>query len=378
MDFVKQTRYLLAPPYRSDVETFISPILGPFFKNLGGLRLASGWRYFNNLRVLQKKNNSYIEVQMSTQEFLIAAKNYNKTSLIEAEFQIENLVKKRFPFAKLDMSKPHIMGVINLTPDSFYKNSQNLNSNKLNKNFHEMVNNGASIVDIGGESSRPGAEKISVAEEKNRVVRPIQQIKNCEIKSLISLDSRNLSTMKACHKIGVDIFNDITAFKERKKIEFISKIASPIIIMHMQKKPMNMQINPKYNFAPVDIYKFFSKTITDLIEAGVKKSNIVIDPGIGFGKTLFDNLKILEYLPLFHGLGVPILIGVSRKSFIGELTNVDFKSRGKNKKLIEPSKRLSGSLAFAIHATMSGIQILRTHDVFETNQALICQRSINL
>ena len=315
---------------------------------------------------------------MSFKEFLKVAKKDSNASLNEAEFQISNLVNKRPPFAKLDMSKPHIMGVINLTPDSFYKNSQNLNSNKLNKNFHEMVNNGASIVDIGGESSRPGAEKISVAEEKNRVVKPIQQIKNCETKSLISLDSRNLSTMKACHKIGVDIFNDITAFKERKKIEFISKIASPIIIMHMQKKPTNMQINPKYNFAPVDIYKFFSKKITDLIEAGVKKSNIVIDPGIGFGKTLFDNLKILEYLPLFHGLGVPILIGVSRKSFIGELTNVDFKSRGKNKKLIEPSKRLSGSLAFAIHATMSGIQILRTHDVFETNQALICQRSINL
>ena len=306
------------------------------------------------------------------------AKKHSIASLTEAEFQINNLVNTRLPFAKLDMSKPHIMGVINITPDSFYKNSQINNLNKLKKSFYEMINNGASIIDIGGESSRPGAEKVSIVEEKNRVINPIKYLKNCKGASLISLDSRNLSTMKTCHKIGVDIFNDITAFKERNKIEFISKTASPIIIMHMQKEPINMQINPKYSFAPIDIYKFFSKKITDLIKAGVKKSNIVIDPGIGFGKTLSDNLSILKYLPLFHGLGVPILIGVSRKSFIAELTINDCKIRGTNKIKIKPSKRLSGSLAFAIHANMCGVQILRTHDVFDTNQALICQKSINL
>ena len=315
---------------------------------------------------------------MSTQELLKVAKKDSNTSLTEAEFQISNLVNKRPHFAKLDMSKPNIMGVINMTPDSFYKSSQTNNLNILNKKFNKMINDGASIVDIGGESSRPGAKKISVFEEKCRIFEPIKQLKNCKINTLISLDSRNLSTMKSCHKIGVDIFNDITAFKEKNKIEFISKINSPVIIMHMQKEPTNMQINPKYSFAPIDIYKFFSQKIADLTEAGVKKSNIVIDPGIGFGKTLFDNLNILKYLPLFHGLGVPILIGASRKSLIGELTIDDYKLRGKNKINIKPSKRLSGSLAFAIHANMSGIQILRTHDVFETNQALICQKSIHL
>ena len=313
---------------------------------------------------------------MSTQELLKVAKKHSITSLTEAEFQISNLVNKRSPFATLDMSKPNIMGVINLTPDSFYKNSQITNINMLNKKFHEMIYNGASIIDIGGESSRPGAEKISIVEEKKRVVGPIKQLKNCKIDSLISLDSRNLSTMKTCHKIGVDMFNDITAFKEKNKIEFISKTDTPVIIMHMQKKPINMQINPKYSFAPIDIYKFFSKKITDLTEAGVKKSNIVVDPGIGFGKTLSDNLNLLKYLPLFHVLGVPILIGASRKSLIAELTIHDYKLRGKNKKKIIPSKRLSGSLAFAIHANMCGVQILRTHDVFETNQALICQKSL--
>ena len=180
--------------------------------------------------------------------------------------------------------------------------------------------------------------------------------------------------MKICHKFGVDILNDITAFEEKNKIDFISKTSSPIIIMHMQKEPINMQINPQYSFAPTDIYNFFSKKITNLIKAGVRKSNIVVDPGIGFGNTLSDNLNIFKYLPLFHCLGVPILIGASRKSLIGELTMKDYKFHRKNKKEISPSKRLSGSLAFAIHAYMCGVQILRTHDVFETNQALICQK----
>ena len=319
-----------------------------------------------------------IEVQISTQEFLKVAKKHSYASLTKAEFQISNLVNKRPPFAKLDMTKPHIMGVINLTPDSFYKNSRIDNLNKLNKNFFEMINNGASIIDIGGESSRPGAEKVSIVEEKNRVIHPIKHLKKCKVDSLVSLDSRNLSTMKSCHKIGVDIFNDISAFNDRNKIEFISKTASPIIIMHMQNEPKNMQVNPKYSFAPIDIYKFFSKKIIDLVDAGIKKSNIVVDPGIGFGKTLCDNLNIFKYLPLFHGLGVPILIGASRKSLISELTIHDYKLRGKNKKKIIPSKRLSGSIAFAIHANMCGVQILRTHDVFETNQALICQKSLHL
>ena len=378
MTSVKKTRYLLTPPYCTSSETYIVPIPNSPSEVSGGLKLAGGWRFFKNLKVLQKKKDYLIEVHMSTQELLEVCKNNSKASLTAAKIQIDNLVNIRSPFANLDMSNPHIMGVINMTPDSFYKNSQTNNFHKLKNNFCEMINNGASIVDIGGESSRPGAEKISVLEEKSRVVGPIKQLEKFKVNCLISLDSRNLSTMKACYKLGVDIFNDISAFRESNKIEFIKKTSSPIIIMHMQKEPINMQLNPKYNFAPIDIYKFFSKKITDLTKAGVKKSNIVIDPGIGFGKTLSDNLNILRYLPLFHCLGVPILIGVSRKSLISELLTDNYKLRGKNKINIKPSKRLSGSLAFAIHANMCGVQILRTHDVFDTNQALICQKSIDL
>ena len=145
----------------------------------------------------------------------------------------------------------------------------------------------------------------------------------------------------------------------------------------MQNQPQNMQNNPKYNFAPTDIYNFFSNKINKLLNMGMDISNIVVDPGIGFGKNKIHNLDILRNLSIFHCLGVPILVGISRKSLIENLTIDDFKSRGINKKSLNPSKRLSGSIAFAMHAFNSGIQIVRTHDVFETKQALACQFSLN-
>ena len=146
--------------------------------------------------------------------------------------------------------------------------------------------------------------------------------------------------------------------------------------MHMQNEPHNMQIGPKYSFAPIDIYKVLSKRINLLIQMGVDKSNIVVDPGIGFGKNMYHNLEILRNITLFHSLGVPILIGISRKSLIGEVTIKGYKRQGINKRLINPTKRLSGSLAFAMHAYNNGIQLIRAHDVFETKQAIICQEAV--
>ena len=145
----------------------------------------------------------------------------------------------------------------------------------------------------------------------------------------------------------------------------------------MQNNPKNMQENPQYSFAPIDIYNFFSKKINQLLQMGIDISNIVIDPGIGFGKNKYHNLNILKNISIFHGLGVPILLGVSRKALIGQLTIDDFMVRGVRARSVNPSKRLSGSLVFAMHAFNNGIQIIRTHDVFETKQALTCQFSLN-
>jgi dihydropteroate synthase len=182
--------------------------------------------------------------------------------------------------------------------------------------------------------------------------------------------------MKLGFENGADIINDISGFTDNNKIKFVSKLTMPIIVMHIQNQPHNNQNEPKYSFAPVDIYNFFLKKINELRSLGVDSANIMIDPGIGFGKNKFHNLDILRNLTIFHSLGVPILVGLSRKSLIEELTVDNYRSWGINKKSVSPSKRLSGSIAFAIHAINSGVQIIRTHDVFETKQAMICQRAL--
>ena len=376
MTNVEKNRYLFAPPFCNTVETFLLPITKSKFEVHNGMRIGGGWRYFDKLRVIQKKNDSFIEVVMTPSNLLSSSKIHCKNSLKSAEMCIENIIKKRPAFSKCDMAKPHIMGIINLTPDSFYNNSKKQGYGSVKKTLKKMENYGASIIDIGGESSRPGSKIISTREEQRRVIQIIKSLKQHNYKSLISLDTRNFSTMKMGYESGVDILNDITGFNNQNKIHFVSKNKIPIVVMHMQKQPKTMQNNPNYSFAPTDIYNFFLVKINELESMGVDLGNIVIDPGIGFGKNKFHNLDILRNLSIFHSLGVPILIGLSRKSLIEELIIDNYKYRGINKKTVNPSKRLSGSIAFAMHCINNGVQIIRTHDVFDTNQAIICQKAL--
>ena len=365
---------LYFPAFSEEIETYVCPISKSYNEAPNGLRLANGWRYFNELKVIQKYNNIYSEVIMTPKDLIKSATSAGNTALQEAEKIIHNLTKKRNSFSNMDMGYLHIMGIINLTPDSFYEASQKKNLASALETAIKMNNDGASIIDLGGESSKPGAIKISADEEQRRVIPSINEIKNnVNLKTKISLDTSNLSTMQIGEDNGVDIINDISGFVDVQNISFISKKKKPIIVMHMQNEPKTMQQNPKYDFSPIDIFKILSKKIKVLLKLGVIESNIVIDPGFGFGKNLSHNLEILNYLSLFHGLGVPILIGISRKSLIADITIKGYKSFGINKKIIEPSNRLSGSIAFAIHGYNNGIQIIRTHDVFETKQAIFCQ-----
>ena len=377
MTIVEKNRYLFAPPFCKTVQTYLLPITKSKFEAPNGMRIGGGWRYFDRIRIIQKKNDTYVEVVMPPSKLLSLSKMHCKSSLKSAEMCLENIIKKRPAYSKCDMTQPHLMGVINLTPDSFYNKSKKQDYSSVKKTLKKMENYGASIIDIGGESSRPGSKNISTSEEQRRVIQTIKSIKQHDFKSLISLDTRNFSTMKMGYESGVDILNDITGFNNQNKIDFVSKNKIPIVLMHMQKQPKTMQNNPKYSFAPTDIYNFFLVKINELVNMGVDLGNIVIDPGIGFGKNKFHNLDILRNLSIFHSLGVPILIGLSRKSLIEELTIDNFKCRGINKKTVNPSKRLSGSIAFAMHGIYNGVQIIRTHDVFDTNQAIICQRALN-
>ena len=377
MTILKKNRYLLAPPFSKSVETFICPVTKSKNEVSGGLKVGAGWRFFKEIRVLQKKENVLSEVLMSPSKLLRLSKSESKEALLKAQQLIDNITKKRLSFSNLDMSESHIMGIINSTPDSFYKNSQLYNSNLVIKKSMKMLSDGASVIDIGGESTRPGAKKISVIEEIDRVIPRIIDLKKSIFGIKISLDTRNLTTMKLGFENGVDIINDVSGLTDTNKIKFISKSQLPVIVMHMQNEPQSMQIQPKYSFAPIDIYKILSKRVNQLIQMGIDKSNIVVDPGIGFGKDVNHNLDIFRNLTIFHSLGVPILIGVSRKSLIGEITMKGYKLRGINKKSISPTKRLSGSLAFAMHSYNNGVQLIRTHDVFETKQAILCQQAMN-
>tara|TARA_B110000027_G_scaffold53077_1_gene57835 strand:+ start:67 stop:1203 length:1137 start_codon:yes stop_codon:yes gene_type:complete len=377
MSYLEKIDNLRFPAYSNEVETFVCPILKSYKEAPCGLRLAHGWRFFDNIRVIQNYKNSFFETIMSTKELMKSASLAGSSSLLEAEIIIDCLTKQRDKFARLDMSFAHLMGIINLTPDSFFEKSQSLNSLSVCKTAHQMLNDGASIVDLGAESSRPGSKRISSEQELKRVLPSLIEIqKTNDLNINISLDTRNLSTMVKGFDNGVNIINDISSFANKKSIRFISKENIPIILMHMQKEPDVMQQKPTYEFAPIDIFKFFSNKIHSLMKLGVKKSNIVIDPGIGFGKTLKHNLDILNYLPLFHCLGVPILIGVSRKSLIADISIEKYKSDSFKKKILDPGNRLSGSIAFAIQGYNNGVQILRTHDVFETKQAFLCQETV--
>ena len=314
---------LYFPAFSEEIETYVCPIPKSYNEAPNGLRLAKGWRYFNELKVIQEYNNIYSEVIMTPKELIKSAASAGNSALQEAEKIIHNLTKKRNSFSNMDMSSLHIMGVINLTPDSFYEASQKPNIASALETAIKMDNDGASIIDLGGESSKPGAIKISADEEQKRVIPSINEIKNISnLKAKISLDTCNLSTMQRGEDNGVDIINDISGFVDVQNISFISKKKIPIIVMHMQNDPKTMQQNPQYDFSPIDIYKILSKKIKVLLKLGVLESNIVIDPGFGFGKNVSHNLEILNYLSLFHGLGVPILIGLSRKSLIADITKV--------------------------------------------------------
>lgn len=237
---------LYFPAFSEEIETYVCPIPKSYNEAPNGLRLAKGWRYFNELKVIQEYNNIYSEVIMTPKELIKSAASAGNSALQEAEKIIHNLTKKRNSFSNMDMSCLHIMGIINLTPDSFYEASQKENVASALETAIKMDNDGASIIDLGGESSKPGAIKISADEEQKRVIPSINEIKNISnLKAKISLDTCNLSTMQRGEDNGVDIINDISGFVDVQNISFISKkkYQSLLCICKMIQKLCNKILN---------------------------------------------------------------------------------------------------------------------------------------
>ncbi len=255
-------------------------------------------------------------------------------------------------------SFPLIMGILNLTPDSFYDGGKFNKIDTALKRVEEMIEQGADIIDIGGESTRPGSQRVDAGEELNRVLPVLKEIKK-RFKIPVSIDTYKSKVGEECLKEGADIINDISfGTMDKEMFETVAKYDCLYIGMHIKGTPENMQKNPQYEDCVYEIREFLKDRSKEAIEKGIKSENIIVDPGIGFGKNDGHNLEILRNIEAFSSLGYPVLIGASRKSMFGRLLG------------LETENRLAPSIAVAVYTALQGVHILRVHDVFETKKAI--------
>ena len=254
----------------------------------------------------------------------------------------------------LDLNKPIIMGIVNVTPDSFSDGGSHNSVDAAFKQAMRLIEEGAEILDIGGESTRPGAPDVALQEELQRVIPVIKRIREAS-DCVISIDTSKAGVMEAAIEAGADIINDVRALQEPGALEVAAKYSDvPVCLMHMQGQPRTMQTNPTYENLISDINQFFEERVLTCSKAGINQNRIILDPGFGFGKTLSHNFEILEKFNAFSTLGLPLLAGLSRKSMFGQLLNR------------ETSERVAASLAGALLCAQKGAHIIRVHDVKET------------
>jgi len=305
---------------------------------------------FNQIEIISRDSKKIINIQ--------DIKKLSKSLREKIDKDLKTIVKKNNNFSNLNFKRiPNIMGILNLTPDSF---SDGGKFNKRKTGLKHAINLskfGANIIDVGGESTRPGSKPISEKEEWKRIEKIIKEIGK---KIPLSLDTRKANIMNKGVKMGIKLINDISGLGyDPKTVDVLKKNKSPFVIQHSQGIPENMQNNPKYKNELLDIYDFFEEKIKFLRSKGIKHNNIIIDPGIGFGKNLKHNMNLIRNVSIFHTLGFPILLGLSRKKFIKDLS-------GKN----DTKERIGGTIASSLYSMMQGVQILRIHDVIESIQSI--------
>ncbi|MEY1089875.1 dihydropteroate synthase [Morganella morganii] len=257
----------------------------------------------------------------------------------------------------LSLATPQVMGILNVTPDSFSDGGTHNTPAKALEHARKMIAEGATIIDIGGESTRPGAAEVSPEQEAERVIPVVAAIAR-ESDVWISVDTSKALVIREAANAGAHILNDIRSFSEPGALQAAAQSGLPVCVMHMQGEPRTMQQAPHYQNVVREVYTYLEAQVARCVAAGIEKNHIILDPGFGFGKTLAHNYQLLDKLDLFHNLGLPVLTGMSRKSMIGQLMD------------IPPDERVAGSVACAVIAAMKGAQIIRVHDVKETVQAM--------
>jgi dihydropteroate synthase len=288
----------------------------------------------------------------------------NPRLISHVEDTLSRLTQARPTFAGLSMDRPRIMGILNITPDSFSDGGDRFDAATAIADGMAMLEAGADILDVGGESTRPGSAPVPPDEEIRRVVPVIRAL--AEKGAVVSIDTRNAATMEAAVAAGARIVNDVTALTwDPQALPTVARLAVPVMLMHIQGVPQTMQDNPVYQSAPLDVVDWLRERVSSALAAGVRAENICIDPGIGFGKTAGHNLEILAWPGVLHQLGLPVLLALSRKSFIGALAGG-----------IPPKERLPGTIAADQVGLASGLQIFRVHDVREAAQAIATWRGV--
>ena len=305
---------------------------------------------FDHLEIISRKSKKKISIN----QVKLLPNNLKK----KINSDIKKIKSKKKNFSNFNFKKiPNILGVLNLTPDSF---SDGGKFNKKNKGITHAISlykNGASIIDVGGESTRPGSKPVKAKQEWNRINKILKLI----VKKIpISLDTRKSTIMENGIRMGVKLINDVSGLSyDTKTINVLKKYKIPFVIQHSVGTPENMQKNPKYKNELLDIYDYFENKIKLIRSRGIKHNNIILDPGIGFGKNLKHNMNLIRGISIFHSLGFPILVGNSRKRFIKDISK-------KN----DSNTRIGGTMASSIYLMMQGIQILRIHDVNEVMQGI--------
>lgn len=326
-------------------KTYYRPIVScDITRPEGALTLAGGWGWFADVEVLQRGQAPFVipakDLPRSAADVLVAPRPQN--------FQL-----------------PRIMGIVNATPDSFSDGGLHAAAEDAVAGGLAMAQAGATILDIGGESTRPGALTVAHDEEIARIVPVIAGVRAAGFGGVISVDTRKASVAAAAIDAGADLVNDVSGFTYDPDLAGVAAQAGvPVCVMHGPDDPATMQNDPRYDDVLLDVYDFLEKRITALESQGIARDHVIVDPGIGFGKTQDHNLALLARLSLFHSLGVPVLLGASRKRFIGTIGNAP-----------QARDRAPGSIAVALAAFAQGVQIARVHDVSETAQALALWRA---
>ena len=313
---------------------------------------------FDKIEVITRKNNKILSKIIDIKKIESLSVSLKK----KVKQDLKKIVLKRKNFLKnVNFLDPSIMGVLNLTPDSFSDGGKFNNQKKAKNHIQDMIKAGAKIIDVGGESTRPGSKTVSIKMEWKRIENILKSFKKKHKKTCLSIDTRKSEIMIKAIKYRADLINDVSGFNyESQSLTRLKKYNVAKILHHMQGTPNTMQKNPKYKNVLLDIYDFFEKGIQK-----IDNKKIILDPGIGFGKNLKHNLTLISKISLFHSLGFPILIGTSRKRFISQISGIN-----------DSKERIGGTVASVLFLLSQGVQVFRVHNVNEVKQGILVFRKI--